>query len=819
MRRRLTFFGVPFVAMLALGALPSAAAGIAVKVPTWTGVDIGRFPVAVVASDLNGDARPDLAWGRDDFSQDSITVQLTGANGKLGQPQTYPAALDVQDIASGDLNGDGRRDLVAVSQGADGASHTIDLYLNTGTGAFTHTTRTGGNGPARVMVADLNADGNLDLALTNFGFAQGNTLGVMLGHGNGTFDPEVRYTIGNGVFGVAAADLTGDGAPDLAVGWSSADSTDYHVTVLQNNGNGVFTPGTTLDVTTSDGFAPFWTSVAAADFDGDGHIDLAATSGGTLHLVVFRNLGNLSFSPTTYEAGGGPTRLLAADTNADGRPDLVEAAQGDSFAGHVVLLRNLGGGSFGQPVRVDAGPQPYGVALADMNGDRRLDLIAANRGSGTGSIDPQTSNGSFAAAPIYEALPDLIPLDSASADFDGDGRPDMALSQLDLFSDGGDRVVIMHNDGASHMALAQTLPSGTDSNPKSVIAADLNGDARPDLAWTPEISSLQASYPLEVALNNGNGTFGQPVAYPVQTCGTGAVTAGDVNGDGIVDLIVANNRGGPGGFCDSVSRTVRVALGNGNGTFQADFGVQIGLLTEMAAAADVNGDGRADIVSTAALTHVSLALAGGGFAAAVPYNARGTELAVADMNADGHPDVVTADGSTSFVYVLRNSGNGSFTVQGYEGEQVTGLANGRGVAVGDINSDGLLDVAVADVSGQNAGVFYGRPGGLLGPELRYGTHAGFNDVNLADYNGDGRLDLAGPGYLEGQGIFPEHSGVSVLLDILAPCISTAGCEDPLGPPVAPRMHDRGHVVRKHCGSGSCHRSVLRLHRHVHPKQP
>jgi hypothetical protein len=92
MRGRLLIPLVLVLSAVVLGVLPSATAGIAVKLPTWTGVDVGRFTVAVVASDLNGDGRQDLAWGRDDFFQDSITVQLSGPNGRLGAPHTYPAA-------------------------------------------------------------------------------------------------------------------------------------------------------------------------------------------------------------------------------------------------------------------------------------------------------------------------------------------------------------------------------------------------------------------------------------------------------------------------------------------------------------------------------------------------------------------------------------------------------------------------------------------------------------------------------------------------------------------------------------------------------
>jgi hypothetical protein len=748
-------------AAFALAFVPSAGAAGSARFSTWTGVDTGRFLVAVVAADLNGDGRADLAWGRDDFYQDTITVQLSAANGRLGTPKPYPATADVTDVASGDLNGDGHADLAAVSQGLDGVSHIVDLYLNKGTGAFTHTTATGGTGAGRVALADLDGDGDLDLVITNTGFAHGDDISVLLGHGDGTFAPEVRYAIGTGVFGVVAADLNGDGSRDLAVGWATAEDTLYHVTVLRNKGAGAFKAATTIDVSSADGFAPTSSSVAAADLDGDGRIDLAATAGGTAHLVVLRNLGGLDFDVATYEAGFGPTRLVAQDVDADGWPDLAEAATGDSFAGHVVLLRNLGGGSFGGPIRIEAGPQPMGIAFADTTGDGRLDLIAANRGSGTGSVDPQTSTGAFAAPPIYDAIPGLIPIDSATGDFDGDGRPDMALDEADVMSLGNDVVAVMHNNRRGRMWLRQTLPSGGDSNPKSVIAADFNGDGRPDLAWTPEI--FGGNYKVAVALNNGKGMFGDPVTYPLQTCGTGAVTAGDVDGDGNLDLIVANNRGGPSAFCEEVSRTVRVSLGNGDGTFAPDFAVEMGHLQEMAAAADVNGDGRQDIVSTSATTDVATALPGGGFAAPVTYDARGNELAFADLNGDTHPDVVTADGSTSGVYVLLNDGTGSYTSTRYEGEHVSGLMNGRAVAVGDVNGEALVDVAVADVAGQNAGIFYGKAGGKLGAEIRYGTHANFTDVNLADYNGDGRLDVGGPAGLETQAIFLDRPGVTVLI--------------------------------------------------------
>src|SRR6185436_16797770 len=120
-------------------------------------------------------------------------------------------------------------------------------------------------------------------------------------------------------------------------------------------------------------------------------------------------------------------------------------------------------------------------------GDGRLDVATANQLSGTGSIMLQLPNGRFVSAPVHEAIPDLLPLDSASADFDGDGRIDMALDTIDITSQRKDRVAIMHNTGDGRMQLVGALRTGTDAHAKAVIAADLNGDGHPDLAWTPEI--------------------------------------------------------------------------------------------------------------------------------------------------------------------------------------------------------------------------------------------------------------------------------------------------------------------------------------------
>jgi hypothetical protein len=388
----------------------------------------------------------------------------------------------------------------------------------------------------------------------------------------------------------------------------------------------------------------------------------------------------------------------------------------------------------------------------------------ANWTSGTGSIDPQLRPGHFAQAPVFTAVAGLLPFDAASADLDGDGLTDMALTELDIASSGSDRLAIMHNLGGGRMGMVATLPTGTDARAKSVVAADLNGDGWPDLAWTPEIFSQPSFYPVEVALNRGDGTFAPPVQYTVQTCGTGHVSAVDVNGDGDLDLVVANNRGGPSPFCDRVSHQIRILPNHGDGTFGADRGEDVFGLPEMVVGADLNGDGITDLVSTSAMTSVLIGLGGGRFASHVDYPARGNELATGDLNGDGIADVATADGSTWTNYVLLSGGDGTFaTITTYPGEQISGYLNGSAIALGDLNGDGHPDLAVANAQGQNIGVSYNRGDGTFARQLRYGVHTLLTDVNMADYDGDGRLDLGGP---DGKGnpLAGGPGGVTVLLN-------------------------------------------------------
>ena len=443
---------------------------------------MGLHPQAVAAADFDGDGSVDVAYAHLSFVHNTIAVQMNLGDGTMGPVVGYPAADQTNDLVAADLNGDGSPDLVAASEGLDDHGNVIDVYLNRGDGTFRHRTAIGGDGPSRLAVADLNGDGRPDLVLANNSYGdQGTTVGVLLGAGDGTFGPETQYTVGPGVFGVVAADLDGDGRLDLVAGRATRDEVAYHVDFLRNRGAGRFRLLPDVTVPGTPGYVPIQPVVAAADFTGDGRIDVVSGAGVADELTMFRNRGHFAFSATPFPAAFGVQNLLAGDLDGDGRADVAEASPfgGTQSTGEVDVLWGEGDGSLGAPVFINQGTQPTGITAADFNADGLLDLAVANEQSGTGSIEPQLHRRTFAVAPIYQAANDLLPLDSASADFNGDGRIDMALDELDLFSEGRDRVAIMTNRGEGRMELTATLLPGTDSHPKAVTAADLNGDGIP----------------------------------------------------------------------------------------------------------------------------------------------------------------------------------------------------------------------------------------------------------------------------------------------------------------------------------------------------
>ena len=344
----------------------------------------------------------------------------------------------------------------------------------------------GGINPAAVAVADVNGDGLPDLIVSNpcsNPTCPDGIVGVLLGNGDGTFQPAVGYDPGGPASSVAIADVNGDVHPDVIV------ANGHGVGVLLGNGNGTFQPAVTYGPGVGEP-----ERVAIADLDGDGALDIVV-SNGVAHGAVGVLLGNAdgTFQPAvTYSSGGtSPGGIAVADVNGDGRPDI---AVGNFFAAKggiatVGVLLGNGDGTF-QPVALYSagGNQLFSVAVADLNGDGKLDIVAANCAPenlsscltrakhGMVGVLLGNGDGTFRPTSIYDSGAPWA-TSVAVGDIDGDGKPDLLVTNFNSQSPGLISVLRGNGDGTFQTPI--TYPTG--NSPRHVAVADINGDGRPDL--------------------------------------------------------------------------------------------------------------------------------------------------------------------------------------------------------------------------------------------------------------------------------------------------------------------------------------------------
>ncbi|MFC1481987.1 FG-GAP-like repeat-containing protein [Candidatus Neomarinimicrobiota bacterium] len=336
--------------------------------------------------------------------------------------------------------------------------------------------------------------------------------GEVLG-GNGTFAAATNYSVGSYPYSVAAADLDGDGAVDLV----AHNGNSHDVSVLLNNGDGTFKPAVNYSVGTGPTF------VIIADLDGDDTPDLAVSNGTSGNISVLLGNGNGTFATAVpYGAGSTPWSLDAADLDGDADVDLVAA---NSASANLSVLLNDGTGTFASAVNYQVGLDPRLVQAADLNGDGTLDLAVTNSGDGNVSVLLGSGTGTFAAAANHPA-----------------GSAPWSLEVIDLNVD-GDLDLVTANSGSGNLSVllgggdgtfATPVNYGAGSRPYSVIASDLDGDGDSDLAAANFLTNN-----VSVLANNGDGTFATTMNYGVGT-GTYCVTAVDLDGDGDNDLAVAN---------------------------------------------------------------------------------------------------------------------------------------------------------------------------------------------------------------------------------------------------------------------------------------
>jgi hypothetical protein len=655
------------------------------------------------------------------------------------------------EIAVGDLNGDGLTDVVGLSDtGLSGTSPSINVWLakSDGTLGTPASYALTGTSIEAAVVADVNGDGKADVVAATQGNNGQETIFVMTGNGDGTLNAPQTYTLATPpsnmhIANLIAADLRNSGHLDIVAS---------NGVVLLNNGSGGFSNGAaafTPTMATSD-FGP---NLVAADFNGDGKLDLAVNNGA--YIAVYLGSGDGTFTAgKRYATPNTVGYMSATDLDGDGHADLyVGLGDGGFFGGDQFevsegyALMGNGDGSFqGAPYE----PFAYaGTNVAALTSSKALDVVGLNADySFTSYLNDGT--GHFSAGAALSTSPVMISGTSytlnginsyALGDVDGDGIADLVYIPSSFYGPNnvpGVFVALGRGDGSfgapAFIAVAQLSPAANNTSDYSptlsnIQLADVNGDGRADLIYNyyTQGSSLNYYEGTAVQLSNSGGTFQAPQTLlyysgsnPTNLTSTVAALA-DLNHDNKPDLVLVTEGSSMNATIQTYPYTVQVALGNGDGSFGAPANVTT-----------------ADYLA--------------GEAAAIP-----AAVAVADMNGDGVPDIVAlgadANGSMQLAVAL---GNGDGTFKAPAKTQYAAEYQRQSLAIADFNGDGKLDVATFGIQdAADSGISFGNgDGSVQTVSTSYGVQpaqsfflaqtGSFQSASgalAADFNGDGKPDV------------------------------------------------------------------------------
>jgi uncharacterized protein (TIGR03437 family) len=552
------------------------AAGATSSTATYPIAGIGA---SILTADFNGDGIADLAVTQSDASGQGNAVILLGkGDGTFGPATKFPAGPYAYYLATGDFNGDGFADLAVTNSASNtGTASTVSVLIGKGDGSFASPVSYAvGNFPGTIAAGDFNGDGKVDLAaLENAtGVTYENKVWVLLGKGDGTFQPAVSTATGTGSGYLAYADLNHDGKLDLVI----ADEFASAVAVMMGNGDGTFQASREYVIAAQP------ISIAVIPLE-DGNTWLLTSdiaSGETFNTYVKSN--GAVVSPQLHTIGQNPAAIAAGDLNGDSSPDLVIT---DSEAGAIyVALWNQN--QFGTPVTYSSGSQPGAVAIADVNGDGKPDVIAAD----VSGIDVLlgNGNGTLGAVKTFAAGGSLSSI--TIADFNSDGKPDVAAANAMA---GGASLLLGNGDGTFQSPRKALLASGL--VPLSTASGDINGDGKPDLIVAYNQTDRTQPGGIAVLLGKGDGTFQTPVNITLPgpliqqitgSASSAALAVGDINGDGKLDVVTA--------IQGANSNQIAVLLGDGKGSFKTPILTATNTSPPMLVIADINLDGKPDLV-------------------------------------------------------------------------------------------------------------------------------------------------------------------------------------------------------------------------------
>jgi large repetitive protein len=687
----------------ALLSLPAAAA---CPLSRFDGPPVYADGTILAVEDFNEDSRIDVLSGL--YPESELHLNLGGPGGTfrrgpaipiLSQTDRVPVAFDA---ATADFNRDGRLDFALAAQ----STGAIEIHLGRGNGTF-EPVRTVNyqREPRAIVTADFDGDGHLDLAVADFW----NDVELFWGNGDATFSRPMRLPVSARLTDLVTDDFNNDGRPDLLI--ARVDGTmEVRLAVAGRT----FVP---IHVLRGGAYG-----IAVRDLDGDGRLDVTTADNSEFVVSIFRGQGDGTFRPrVNYNGGDIPEGIAFGEMTGDGIVDIVA---GNSVDGSVAILPGVGNGAFGAPIVYSAGYNIWGVFVADVDGDGLDDILASDQASYTVLL--QRPDHSFEERDVYR--PASVVYDVAAADFDSDEVPDLAVA---AFERAGAAMFLGNGDGT--LRSAGIVPLGDD--PIALDAVDLNGDGTADL-----VAGIRGG--VSVALGRGEGRFADPVKTPLADIRY--VTAvGDYDNDGDPDVLALDRR----------ANTIRLLANDGAGRLWNGGELQASHAPTHALLVDVNGDGDTDLLTTedtfinqhSAPGFLVIRLGNGNGSFGTPREHQvGKEplhVSAADFDGDGDLDLAVSDFAwpDGAVHLFRGTGKGAFEPAGV----LRGYGQAGEAVVRDLDADGDADVAFP-----NAGLVYvyeNLGGFTFANPLAH--IAGRTPMSLAaaDFNGDGRIDLASSG--------------------------------------------------------------------------
>jgi len=621
-----------------------------------------------------------------------------------------------------DMDCDGNLDMVVANYWTD----SISVLTNAGNGSFGLPTSYHASHlaiydrvcrPMFVETADLNNDGAPDViaSVLSWGpdYIATDQIYIFFNNGDGTLALISRTTTDDDPMGISAGDFDADGDIDFAVACQVGT-----IALFMNLGNSTFDYST---------FVPGWmpSDVRAVDLDGDADLDLAITLLDHRAITTWLNDGSGGFTQSSFvEVGYLPTDVNPVDIDLDGDPDLVVVGSWNGLSdGELQLIENYGNGTFSNPCDLDIGGSNAVTSAADYDLDGYCDLAVTDE-------DGDLITIVFNAGGVAQAGPgfsDFQPVgdsteqafDLCAVDLDGNGYQELAYSTYNPSATDYTATVVTltrDTDGGFNKDQVMDWASEAMDTIFNICRGDLDGDSIADLVASNGLVTLGT-------INVGDGTFGE--AFEIAP-NRGAVVTGDVNNDGLDDLVLGD-------------ANVFVRLNLGNGIFGDAAEYTVGGIIENVTTGDLNNDGWIDLIVANGGVEVLMNAGEGIFVPAAFENFLSgvNDVCFADFNDDGLTDLATTSESL-LMSVYFGCGGGSFNPSR---DYLTG-GTSVSICTADLDQDGFPDLAVANRTSDEVSIFINNGVGLFVSGGCYATGHSPISVRALDLDHDGDFDLA-----------------------------------------------------------------------------